>query len=288
VRRRFIVVGLVLLSLGLLTVSFRSSTLDPVEGFSASALRPFEIAANRVAHPFRDAASWTHGLFHAKSENKKLKREIAQLRQRNAKLTGAQNENAQLHKLLRYAQGPSFPKDFTQVGARVLTSPSALDQSVTISAGRGQGLAVNEVVVTDEGLVGTISKVFATESRVTLITDPSSAVRAVDEKNLAAVGILDHGVGASSLVLDRVGKDKPPVFEGDTVITAGSPTGGKLPSLFPRNIPVGFVSSVGQSDTDVFKDIQVQPFVDFSSLQSVLVLIPKPEQPAKKAKAHRG
>ncbi len=269
-------VGLVLLALGLLTVSYRSTALDPVEGASASVLRPFEIAANRIAHPFRDAADWTHGLFTAKSQNKKLKREIAQLRQRNAKLTGAQNENAQLHKLLNYVQGPSFPKNFDEVGARVLTSPSPLDQSITISAGRRQGIAVDDIVVTNEGLVGTISKVFTNESRVMLITDPSSAVGAVDEKNLAAVGVLDHGVGASSLILDRVGKDKPPVNEGDTIITAGSTTGDKLPSLFPRDIPIGSVSSVGQSDTDVFKQIQVQPFVDFSSLQSVVVLIPKP------------
>jgi rod shape-determining protein MreC len=279
------VVGLVVLSLALLTVSFRSTALDPVESFSASVLRPFEIAANRVAHPFRDAADWTHGLFNAKSENKKLKREIAQLRQRNAKLTGAQNENAQLHKLLRYAQGPSFPKDYDEVGARVLTSPSSLDQSVTISAGNNQGIKVDDIVVTDEGLVGTISKVFGSEARVTLITDPTSNVRAVDEKNLAAIGLLDHGSGANALILDRVGKDKPPVFEGDTIITAGSAAGGALPSLFPRNIPIGFVTSVGQTDSDIFKQIQVQPFVDFSSLQSVLVLIPKPAV-TQKRKAH--
>ena len=87
-RRRFVVVGLVVLSLALLTVSFRSTALDPVESASASALRPFEIAANRVAHPFRDAANWTHGLFNAKAENKKLRAENARLRRNNAALTG--------------------------------------------------------------------------------------------------------------------------------------------------------------------------------------------------------
>ena len=120
-----------------------------------------------------------------------------------------------------------------------------------------------------------MTKVLANESRVMLITDPSSAVRAVDATNLAAVGILEHGSGSDSLVLDRVGKDKKVEF-GDTIMTAGSPAGGKLPSLFPRNIPIGTVTSVGQNDTDIFKHIQVQPFVDLSSLQSVLVLIPKP------------
>ncbi len=274
-----------MLSLALVTVSFRSSALDPVEGFSASVLRPFEIAANRVARPFRDAANWTHGLFDAKAENKRLVAEIAVLRRKNAALSGAENENAYLHKQLHYVRSPSYPKDYTEVGARVLSSPSMLDQSVTISAGTNQGLAQEDVVVTNEGLVGTVSKVFPTEARVTLITDPTSAVRAVDEKNLAAVGLLDHGTGANSLVLDRIGKDKV-VNGGDTIITAGSQVDSNLPSLFPRNIAIGYVSGVSQNDTDIFKDIQVQPFVDFSSLESVLVLIPIPK-PAAPAHHHR-
>ncbi len=267
-------VGLVLVSLVLLTVSFRSSTLDPVEGFAASVLRPFEIGANRVARPFRDASRWTHGLFHAKAQNQRYRQEIAKLQRRNAALTGAGQENALLHKLLRYVRSPSFPKDYTEVGAQVLTSPSAVNQSVTISAGARDGIVVEDVVVTDQGLVGTVTKVFANEARVTLITDPGSAVRAVDETNLAAVGVLDHGTGGTALVLDRIGKDKK-VEYGDAIITAGSPSGGKYPSLFPRNIPIGTVSSVGQTDTAIFKNIQVQPFVDLSSLESVLVLIPK-------------
>jgi cell shape-determining protein MreC len=61
------------------------------------------------------------------------------------------------------------------------------------------------------------------------------------------------------------------------VVTAGSPGGGKLPSIFPANIPIGVVTSAGQNETDIYKQIQVQPFVDLSSLQSVLVLVPKPK-----------
>jgi rod shape-determining protein MreC len=268
------VVGLVVLSLALLTFSYRSNALDPVESTSASVLRPFEIAANRVARPFRDAANWTHGVFNAKSENKRLEAENARLRQLNARLQNAFEENAILHRDLRYVSGPTFPKGFDEVGARVLSSPSALDQSVTISAGRNQGIQPEDIVLTNEGLVGTVSKVLGSESRVTLITDPTSAVRAVDAQNLSAVGILEHGTGPTSLVLDNVGKDKPEVGSGDMIMTAGSAP-GPLQSLFPRNIPIGYVSSVSQTDTDIFQNIQVQPFVDLSSLESVLVLIPK-------------
>ena len=267
-------VGLVVLSLALLTFSYRSTALDPVESTSASVLRPFEIAANRVARPFRDAADWTHGVFNARSENKRLQAEIARLRQLNARLQNAFEENAILHRDLHYVQGATFPKGYDEVGARVLSSPSALDQSVTISAGRNQGIQPEDVVLTNEGLVGTVSKVLGSESRVTLITDPTSAVRAVDAQNLSAVGILEHGTGPTSLVLDNVGKDKPQVGSSDMIMTAGSAP-GPLQSLFPRNIPIGYVSSVSQTDTDIFQNIQVQPFVDLSSLESVLVLIPK-------------
>jgi rod shape-determining protein MreC len=273
-RRRFVVVGLVLLSLALLTVSFRSTALDPAEGFAASVLRPFEIAANRVARPFRDATNWTHGVFNAKSENEKLRRRNAELQREVATLEGAKQENLLLQKELHFAQGPRFPKDYDEIGARVLTSPSTLAQAVTISAGSNQGIAKEDVVITNQGLVGTVTQVFGSESRVTLITDQESAVRAVDAKSLPAVGILDHGTGAASLVLDGVGKDKN-VGVGDLVITAGSQAGSKLASLYPRGIPIGFISSVSQADTDVYKQIEVQPLVDLSSLESVLVLIPK-------------
>ena len=254
----------------------------PCESTAATALRPFEVAANRVAHPFRDAADWTHGLFNAKSENERLVAENARLRQLNAKLQGAFDENAFLHKELRYVQGPRFPKDYDEVAARVLSSPSALDQSVTISVGRNQGIEVEDVVLTHQGLVGTVSKVLGNESRVTLITDPASAVRAVDAQNLAAVGILEHGTGPTALVLDNVGKDKPQVGYGDMIMTAGSAP-GPLQSLFPRNIPIGYVSSVSQTDTDIYQNVQVQPYVDLSSLESVLILIPK----KRAAAAHR-
>ncbi len=272
-------VGLVVLSLVLLTLSYRSNALDPVESTAASALRPFQIAANRVAHPFRDAAGWTHGLFDAKSRNQRLEAENARLRQLNAKLQNAFEENAMLHKDLHYVQGPTFPKGYDEVGARVLSSPSALEQSVTISAGRDQGIRENDVVLTNEGLVGTVSKVLGSESRVTLITDPTSAVGSVDAQNLSAVGVLEHGTGPSSLVLDNVGKDKPEVGSGDMIMTAGSAP-GPLQSIYPRNIPIGFVSSVSQTDTDIYQNIQVQPFADLSSLESVLILIPKQRTPA--------
>jgi rod shape-determining protein MreC len=273
---------LVAASLVLLTVSFRSNALDGVQGAGVSVMRPFEVAATRVAQPFRDAASWTRGLFRAKSENRKLTREVEELRREVAGLAAARQANAYLERLLKYERSPAFPQDFNAVAAQVLTSPTVFDQTVTIAAGSNRGIAEQDVVVTADGLVGQVTKVFSSVSRVMLITADDSAVRAVDERDQGAVGILQRGSSTGTLSLTRVGKDKKVEYL-DTIVTAGSPGGGQLPSIFPANIPIGTVTSVGQNETDIFKQIQVQPFADLSSLQSVLVLVPKPK-PVKHAK----
>ncbi len=88
------VVGLVVASLALVTLSFRSTALNPVEGYAATALRPFELAANRVARPFRDASGWTQGLFNAKAANRRLASENERLRQQNAARAATPSENA--------------------------------------------------------------------------------------------------------------------------------------------------------------------------------------------------
>jgi rod shape-determining protein MreC len=273
---------LVAASLVLLTVSFRSNALDGVQGAGVTVLRPFEIAATRVAEPFRDATSWTRGLFRAKSENRKLTRQVEELRREVAGLAAARQANAYLERLLKYERSPTFPQDFNTVAAQVLTSPTVFDQTITIAAGSNRGIEKDDVVVTDDGLVGTVTKVVGSVSRVSLITADDSAVRAVDERDQGSVGILQRGSSSDTLSLTRVGKDKKVEYL-DTIVTAGSPGGSQLPSIFPANIPIGTVTSVGQNETDIFKQIQVQPFADLSSLHSVLVLVPKPK-PVKHAK----
>ena len=57
-------------------------------------------------------------------------------------------------------------------------------------------------------------------------------------------------------------------------MTAGTRS-KQFPSLYPGGIPIGQVTTLSQSDTSYFKQIQVQPYVDFSGLDSVIALIPK-------------
>jgi rod shape-determining protein MreC len=74
-------------------------------------------------------------------------------------------------------------------------------------------------------------------------------------------------------VLSRVNKEEV-VKEGDEVITSGWRADG-LSSLYPRGIPIGEVTSVGRTSNDLYLQVQIRPYVDTSSLHSVIVLIEK-------------
>ncbi len=268
--------GLVLLSLVLITVSFRSSALDGVQGTAAGILKPFEVAADRISRPFRDAVSWGRGLVDAKSQNKQLKARIQTLQQQLSLDEGAVQQNVQLKAALDYRGLPSIV-NFRRVNASVAVNPqSAIDQSVAITAGTNDGVRAGQVVIdpVTGGLVGTVDRAFPSVARVTLLTDSQSAATSIDLTSPTAVGIIQPGGGGSdALVLDLVSKSKV-VRAGDTIVTAGSLGKTTLPSMFPRGIPVGTVTSQSSNDVNPFKNIQVKPLVDFSSLQSVIVLVP--------------
>jgi rod shape-determining protein MreC len=281
-----VAVLLVLVSLALITVYFRESSGGALHGaqrIGLSILMPFEVAGERVSRPFRDAWSYSVDLVGAKSENEKLREEVAALQKELIEERTAARENDRLRDLLGYIEGPSFPDDYRSVVTRVVARPpSAYNQVVLVAAGSGDGMAVNDPVVTEDGLVGLVTEVTGNGARVTLLTDQTSAVSALVLQSGAA-GVVRHGPSdGSTLVLDRVGKDEL-VNEGDLVITAGWRS-GKLESLYPRGIPIGTVASVGQQDVDLYKRIQVAPLVDFDSLAEVIVLVANPKAKAEQKK----
>ena len=275
-RRRLVVGILVLLSLVLISLSFRSGESEPLAGVQsagATALRPFAVGFERVAQPFRDAYSWADSLLTARRDAKELRAEVRELRQRAIQSEFALQENVYLRRLLEYIDGPRFPADFHPVAAEVIGRPSgAFAQAIVVAAGTGSRIRVNDVAVTADGLVGLVTAVTPSTARIQLLTDEEAAVSAVDLRT-GASGIVRHARGTrETLVLDRVRKQDV-VRVGNEIVTAGWRAGG-LSSLYPKGIPNGRVVSVGQTDTDLFQQVQIDPYVDFGALDAVLVLVP--------------
>ena len=178
-----------------------------------------------------------------------------------------------LRSLRQVKSGPRFPEGFDGVSAEVIyRPPGAYAQTIVIAAGREDGIRVDDPVVTAQGLVGTVSKLGSRTARVTLLTDDQSAVSATILGSQAA-GIVRRGQGPRApLRLVRVPKEAI-VQVGDTVVTAGWRS-RRFSSLYPPGILIGRVTSVGRADTDLFTQVQLEPFANLSSLEAVLVLVP--------------
>jgi rod shape-determining protein MreC len=268
---------LVVLALVLISLSFRSEadgSLSGVQSAGATALRPFAVAVERVSQPFRDAYNWIDSLFGARSDAERLRREVEDLRQRAIQNEFAIQENAYLRRLLEYRDGPRFPRDFRGLAAEVIARPAgAFTQAVVIAVGSRDGVRVNDPVVTPDGLVGLVTRVTPRTARVQLLTDQQLAVPAVDLRT-SAPGVVRHARGTrETLVLDRVRKEER-VRVGDELVTAGW-RASEFSSLYPKGVPIGEVTSVGQTDTDLYQQVQVDPYVDFGGLDAVLVLVPQ-------------
>jgi len=270
VRRRLLAAVLLLLSVGLLTLYFREAEGGPVhraQDRGLTVLAPLQTGTARAIQPLRDGWNWIGDLFQAKSENARLKKEVVALRAGAAGAQATQAENDQLRDLIGMRQQVSsiYPKGLRFVTARVIArSTTAWYSTVTVDAGSAQGVKEYDAVVSGQGLVGRVTSVTTDEAEVTLITDQSSYVNAMVLPERAQ-GLLAGSV-TGDLSMQYVDKSAK-VEQGQFVVTSGMKR-----SIFIPGIPIGTVESVAQQEVELYQSVSVRPFVDFHTLDLVMVV----------------
>jgi rod shape-determining protein MreC len=273
--RRAVVVVLVFVALALITVAFRSPTSGPlhsVQGAGSTALRPFQVAATRIAQPFRDGYDYVASLSSAKSQLKHEKALYLEARKEAIANSAAAVNAKQLERQLHFVQGRKFPGGYNAVNTAVISPPGGpFAHSLAIAAGSANGVRRDSPVVSGDGLVGIVTNVFPNSAKVTLLTDPNSFAAALDLHT--RVRGMVHTGPSGTLILDQVAKNLR-VKKNDVLVTAGTRT-ARYPDLYPAGIPIGRVTSVGATDTAVYLQVQVQPFANLGSLTGVSVLVPK-------------
>jgi rod shape-determining protein MreC len=276
-RRRLVFAVLIVASLILLTVFVRepaTGLLHSVQNDGSDALSPVQSFVNRAVQPFRDAYRWTGDVLSANSRNERLQAENETLRGELVLLSEASAENLRLKELLDFREAEIFPAGSTFEVARVINkSPTKWEAWVQIDKGSDDGIALNQPVVgatlaadkslSGKGLVGKVIGVGKSSARVQLIVDQGSSVAAVVQGSRAE-GIVGGSL-SGRLVMDYVERDQP-VEEKLIVTTSG------FGQIFPKGIPIGVVQSVGEIDVNIYKQIEVRPFIDFDSLEEVMVI----------------
>jgi rod shape-determining protein MreC len=248
-----------------------------ITGLLALALGGYLTPVSRlVLNPVLTIQAWLSTRFQAVEDFLTSPSDLNRMRQRIVELEG---ENARLQSqvielqeqvsdvellsvLLNFAT--SRPEINRFVTATVVgRDPSPFMRYITIDRGSDDGLRRGMPVVTHQGLVGRVANVTAGGARVQLITDPGSRVNVRIQPADSEALLLGEITGEISL--DWIPQDAS-VQIGDNVLTSGF--GGSYPS----NILIGQVTGFRRRDYDLFQTASVQPVVDFSKLQIVMVI----------------
>ncbi|MGA3197319.1 MAG: rod shape-determining protein MreC, partial [Terriglobales bacterium] len=194
-----------------------------------------------------------------RAENRQLKQEIEHMRLEQARLSQDADQARRLQSLL------AFKEQFISqtMAAQVIgSSGSELSRSVYIDKGERDGIKPDMAVISRDGIVGKVLRVYGSTSLVLLIDDQTSGVGSILDKSRLQ-GIL-RGTSSGEVVLEKVMSDEN-VPVGEKVLTSGGD------SIFPKGLPIGTVTKVSPG-SDLFLNIRVRPAADLSRLEEVLVV----------------
>lgn len=269
-RRRAVLIGLIVLGFVLLTFTFGSGS-GGTGGLLGTVLDPVNNAASRALKPARDLVNWFDETLEARGERDRLTRELEEARGQAVAGQVALEENQQLRKLVGLKEAGRIPDAYSPVTANVIgRSPTVWFTTVVINAGSSDGIAVNDPVISGDGLVGRVSSVSRSGSVVTLISDSSSAVSARIVPG-GAQGVVRAKVGnPKTLVLEFLDETRN-VSAGQRVVTSGWRSEG-LASLYPRGIPIGEISRAPIDEREAIQSVELKPFADLRNLDLLQVL----------------
>jgi rod shape-determining protein MreC len=279
-RRRAILVALIITSLVLLSAHFseaRSGPLHAIQRGVATVLSPLESVASEALKPGRDLVSWFDETFEARGENDELREELAEVRAELAEAQSAIAQNERFRAMLALNEDLGLDPSYEPLTARIISrSPSVINATLGVNAGSGDGVEVDDPVISGDGLVGRIAEVTSSTAQVQLLTDPRNAVSARVVPD-GPQGILEPVAGdPDDLRLDFI-SDEEEVEEGQMLVTAGW-SDGELSSAYPQGIPIGEITETTLGEQD-FQRVTARAFADMTDLEYVQILIGGPERP---------
>ena len=255
----------------LMLLASRTEQAVTLQQVTARALDPVRGAIAGIGDGVTGLAGAIGEIDRLRSENDRLRDQLAGADQRVAELTEAAHENAQLRDLLKVSKA----LDMKVLPARITgRDPSNFAWEVGIDAGIRDGVRVGMPVVASASgtgaLAGTIVQANDATALVRFIVDTRSSVIAVDQQT-RALGEITGQLGGQLLVV------KVPVTErlaaGDTVVSAGLSVAPSAQSSYPKGLLIGRIGAVETDANALTQTGFVRPAVDPRAIERVLVVL---------------
>ena len=276
-RRARLVLGVLLIvAIALITLDFRDGGASPARNVGADVFGPIERVTHDVTDPVSSLFDSITGGSSAQGTIASLQRENAELR---AELSAAQLSSTarqQLAQLLQLDAG-----GYRIVPASVIAVGGDYSDTVTLDVGRNAGIKPYETVLNGSGFVGTVTQVSGDTSTVLLANDASSfvGVQMVGSGEIGAVVGTGKSMSGSAMLRLSLFDANAVLQDGEQVDTYGSV--GDQPEV--PGVPVGTIVSVRNSAGSLTQTALVKPFVNFTALGVVGIVVQVPRHNAPNA-----
>ncbi|MBN3525659.1 rod shape-determining protein MreC [Paenibacillus apiarius] len=222
-------------------------------------------------------------------ENERLKIAVAQYTRDKAHYNAIQAQNESLMEALKFTERQkklNLPYEYRIAQVTSINVADPFNQTINVNLGSKNGVRQGMPVISVEGVVGMISRVYEFSSTVQLLTnlddkDPSSrpisaTIMGKEKKSFGMIESYDHSSGTFSMT--RIEEDDE-IAEGDTVVSSGE--GG----IFPKGLILGTVISINIGEFGLTRTATVQPAATYRDWRELFIVItPDLNETGKEAK----
>ena len=252
-----IIITIIILIIIVSLTNVEINKVSKVENIFSAVVMPIQNSLVYLKNKIKGNDSFFQNIDKLKAENEELKQKNSELEQKLREFEIVKSENVNLkEKYNNYESIPSYVinKEISNFGSTII-----------INVGKKDGVEPNMTVISDKGLVGYIISTTNTTAKVQTIIDTATAVSATistSRDSILVRGTLDANYTLKATYIPTDAK----LLQGDIIETSG------IGGIYPKGIKIGTIKEIINTKNITDRYAIIETAVDFSKLETVLVI----------------
>ena len=253
------------LALFLMVADVRLRVTQPVRAALAQVLYPAQWVIMQPVTALRGVGDYLQSLQAAQRSEQQVRERLGLQSQRANQVEQLLLENRRLRKLAALRERVTTPSQIAQV---LYDAADPFSRKIVLDKGQNDGIGPGSPVIDESGVLGQVTRVYASVSEVTLLTDRDQAIPVLNTRTGArGVAFGDASVASGTLEL-RFMAANADVQSGDALATSG------VDGVYPPGLPVAVVDKVERRNDSAFARISLKPVAKVAGTAHVMVLQP--------------
>lgn len=258
-----IIITIIILILIVVFSNIKTENKSFLEGTLSKIVMPLQNGLVYLKNKLARNDSFFTNVENLKKENEELKKKNIELEESLRELEIIKSENDVLKDYMQMAEKYA---DYTTIPANVINKDTSnYSYTIVINVGTNNGVQNNMAVISENGLVGYVISASDSTSKVQTIVDPASNVSATISTTRDAIvckGILENTDKIKATYIPTEAN----IVIGDSIETSG------MGGIYPKGIHIGTIKEIKNTKNTIDRYAIVETAVDFSKLETVLVV----------------